>query len=174
VRSKIAGFNFFAYLNTKEVPLQRTIVFLSIFALWLAACVSAAPLSDPQAGIEISEVRVYFSGGYPAQGITADTSLFAFMQIRNLKVNADRLVGISTDFAKATLHEVKTENDKMVMLNITELDLPANALVELKYKYHIMLTDIVRKDLKVGDLVKMTLEFEKAGRITVAALVEEN
>ena len=64
-------------------------------------------------------------------------------------------------------------SDNMTMREVDSIELPAGKMVELKPGgYHIMLIDLV-KPLKVGDKIKITLEFEKAGTKTVTAEVKE-
>ncbi len=61
----------------------------------------------------------------------------------------------------------------MTMSPVEAIDVPANGQVELKPGgYHIMLIGL-KQDMKVGDKIKLTLTFEKAGNVIVEAGVME-
>jgi copper(I)-binding protein len=60
---------------------------------------------------------------------------------------------------------MKMEGDKMMMRQLTSLEIPANGSVELKPGgYHLMMMG-VQEPIKEGEQVKMTLQFEKAGKV---------
>ena len=62
------------------------------------------------------------------------------------------------------IHEMKMENNVMRMRAIPALDLPAGKTVELKPGgYHVMLMDLKRQ-LKEGETVPVTLEIESDGQ----------
>jgi hypothetical protein len=64
------------------------------------------------------------------------------------------------------------KDNVMSMSPVEAIEVPANGQVELKPGgYHVMLVGL-KQDLKVGDIVKLTLVFEKAGRIDVEAEVK--
>ena len=57
----------------------------------------------------------------------------------------------------------------MMMRPIQKIDVPAGKKVELKPGgYHIMLVNL-KRDLKAGTVVKLTLQFQNAGKVTVNA-----
>ena len=71
----------------------------------------------------------------------------------------------------AELHNHIMENGIARMRRVDAIDVPAGNSVTLKPGgYHLMLTDL-KAPLKEGDLVKLTLVFEKAGEIEVEATV---
>ncbi|MCU0949917.1 MAG: copper chaperone PCu(A)C [Burkholderiaceae bacterium] len=97
----------------------------------------------------------------------------AFMTI-TARSNA-RLVGASSPVAGVVeVHEMALENNVMRMRAITALDLPAGRGVALKPGgYHVMLMDL-KQQLKIGDMVPITLEIEQGGqrqKLEVAASV---
>jgi len=59
------------------------------------------------------------------------------------------------------------------MKMVTSIEIPAQGKAELKPgSSHIMLIGL-KRDLKAGDRVTMTLQFEVAGEVTVEAMVRE-
>jgi len=59
------------------------------------------------------------------------------------------------------------DGDKMMMRQMTSIEIPANGTVELKPGgYHLMLMGL-DSPIKDGEQLKMTLQFEKAGKVDV-------
>src|SRR3989304_5360920 len=83
----------------------------------------------------------------------------AFMQIKSQK--AARLVEIRSPVAGVVeIHEMRMEKDIMRMRALRGLDLPAGKTVEFKSGgYHVMLLGLKRQ-LKAGDTVPLTLVIE--------------
>ncbi|WGM37846.1 copper chaperone PCu(A)C [Caulobacter sp. NIBR1757] len=82
---------------------------------------------------------------------------------------ADRLVSASTPVAgRVEIHESMVMGGKAMMHPRPRgIDLPAGKTVALKPEsYHLMLIGL-KKPLKVGETVAVTLKFEKAGSVTV-------
>ena len=98
----------------------------------------------------------------------------AYMVIKNSSGEPDALISAKSDVAKAVeLHNVKMQNDVMTMFQVPQIDIPANGQVELKSgSYHVMLIGLTR-DLKAGDKVTITLNFEKSGAMTIEADVRD-
>ena len=97
----------------------------------------------------------------------------AYLSIMNKGKQADALLGFSTPSAgSAMLHESKDENGVMKMIMMDQLDIPAGATVDIRPGHlHIMLEGL-KQPLKVGDLVLLDLQFQKAGHILVDAMVK--
>ena len=78
-----------------------------------------------------------------------------------------RLVGVKTSSAKtAEIHSMAQEDGVMKMRKLDFLDLPAGEAVVLKPGgNHVMLFDI-RKPLKAGERIKLTLIIEQDGKKT--------
>ena len=76
-----------------------------------------------------------------------------------------RLVSASSPVAGVVeIHEMKMDGDVMKMKAIPGLDLPAGKTVELKPGgYHVMMMDLKRQ-LKAGETVALTLVIEGADR----------
>lgn len=94
-----------------------------------------------------------------------------------LLVNAgnapDALVGVASDAAAtAEIHETYRDMNMMMMRPVRKIDVPAGNKVEMKPGgYHIMLLNL-KRDLKAGETISVTLQFEKAGKIPVTATVK--
>jgi len=86
----------------------------------------------------------------------------------------DTLLSASTPVApKAELHESYEENGVMKMRPIASLPVAAGKMVMLKPGgYHIMLVGLT-KALTPGETFPLTLDFAKAGDITVTVQVEK-
>ncbi len=97
----------------------------------------------------------------------------AYMEIRAAEGSADALIAASSPVAgRVEIHTHIHEDGVMKMRRIERLDVPAGQSVVLKPSGdHIMLMDL-SSGLKEGDLVPLTLKFEKAGEVTVEASVE--
>lgn len=98
-----------------------------------------------------------------------------YMTINNKSNDADRLTGAAADVAKTSqIHEMKVVGGVMKMREISGgLAVPANGSVTLKPGgYHVMLIDL-KKPLKAGETVRLTLTFEKAGKVDVSAPVKD-
>ena len=98
----------------------------------------------------------------------------AYMVLQNNGAAEDKLLSVESDVAKTIeLHETKESNGMMAMSPVPNVSVPANGKAELKPGgYHVMLIGLTR-ELKVGDKVQLTLNFEKAGKIPVTAEVKE-
>lgn len=152
-------------------PVFLIFVFTTLLAILLAACAAPVQPDVAQNGIEVTLAKVLLPGGDAMSGM--DSSLAAFMTIKNTSSSADRLTGVSVDFADASLHETKMEGDVMKMDAINGVDLPAGKMVELRSgSYQIMFMNLT-KQLKVGDMVNLTLEFQNAGKITFPVKVTD-
>ncbi|RYG00758.1 MAG: copper chaperone PCu(A)C [Caulobacteraceae bacterium] len=92
-----------------------------------------------------------------------------FLTITNKGAEADRLVSVSTDIAKeAQIHEMAMEGDVMKMRQLKEgLEIPAGETVVLEPGgFHLMFMGLTGA-IAEGDVVPVTLTFEKAGTVTV-------
>ncbi|CAA2143569.1 copper chaperone PCu(A)C [Hyphomicrobium sp. ghe19] len=97
----------------------------------------------------------------------------AFAEIKTDKDTSDRLIGVSSPVAaNGEVHSMTMEGDVMKMRRLDGIDLkPGQSLVLKPMADHIMLLGL-KEPLKEGDLVKLTLTFEKAGPIEVEGTVE--
>jgi periplasmic copper chaperone A len=137
----------------------------------LLILVSACKSASQSGGIDVSNATVVLPGGDSMAGMDMGAGLSGYMQIKNASDSDDKLVGVTSDFADAMLHETTMNGDVASMKSITSVDLPAGSTVEFKHGgLHIMFMN-PKQGLKVGDTVNLTLEFEKAGKVTASATV---
>lgn len=98
-----------------------------------------------------------------------------YMKLVNRGAQADRLISAKADVCTTVeLHETVMQGDVMQMRPVANgIEVPANGSVELKPGgLHVMLIGLT-KDLNPGDKFPVTLQFEKAGTITVQAEVRQ-
>ena len=92
-----------------------------------------------------------------------------YLTITNKSQEMDRLLSASSDVAdKLQIHEMKVVNGVMEMREVTGgVAVAANGSVELKPgSYHLMLMGL-KKPLKAGETIPLTLDFEKAGKVSI-------
>src|SRR5579863_8670416 len=92
-----------------------------------------------------------------------------YLTIENVGSVADRLIGGSADIAeKVQLHEMAVNNGVMTMRPLDQgLVIEPGKTVKLAPGgYHLMLLDL-KNPLKQGDKVPVTLEFERAGKVSL-------
>lgn len=113
--------------------------------------------------------------GHPYARATApgQPSGGGYLSVHNGGKVADRLIGVKADIsAAAELHEMKMDGNVMRMRELSAIELPVGEKVELKPGgLHIMFTGL-KAPLKAGDKFPVTLQFEKAGEVTVTVNVE--
>ncbi|MFN3868225.1 MAG: copper chaperone PCu(A)C [Hyphomicrobiaceae bacterium] len=97
----------------------------------------------------------------------------AYLEIVASKSGGDTLISAKSDVAgRVEIHTHKMDGDVMKMQQIENLPIKAGKSAVLKPSGdHIMLMDL-KKPLAEGDLLKLTLTFEKAGDIEIEATVE--
>ena len=96
-----------------------------------------------------------------------------YLTIVNSGSVSDDVIAASSDAAATVeLHESYEESGMMMMRPMTKLRVPARAKLEMKPGgYHIMLTNL-KRELKAGQVINLTLVFQKAGRVPVKAKVK--
>ena len=93
-----------------------------------------------------------------------------YLTIENKGGTPDRLIGGSADVAgKVEIHEMAMSKGVMKMRPVENgLTIDPGKSVKLAPSgYHLMIMDL-KAPLKQGDKVPVTLEFEKAGKVTVS------
>lgn len=97
-----------------------------------------------------------------------------YLTLQNGGSTPDRLLGGSSDIAgRIEIHEMAVKDGVMTMRPLEKgLEVKPGASVELKPGgYHVMFMDLKRQ-LKEGETVKVTLSFEKAGTLPVEFAVQ--
>jgi hypothetical protein len=97
-----------------------------------------------------------------------------YLTIENKGTTPDRLIGGSADIAgKLEVHEMAVKNGVMTMRPLDNgLIIEAGKTVKLAPGgYHLMMFDL-KSPLKQGDMLPITLKFEKAGEVKVSLAVE--
>lgn len=149
---------------------------LSSFAL-LAACKptpppaapaeSAAPEAPASSETKIGDllIRSARSRETPTAGGTG----VGFMSIVNSGSQDDRLIAVSSEAATSIeIHQMSMADGQMQMRAVSDgLAIPAGQTVELAPGgYHLMLIGLSQA-LVAGQTVKLELQFEKAGKVSV-------
>jgi len=99
-----------------------------------------------------------------------------FVTIVNKGKADDRLVSVTVaeGASRVDLHEMSMNNDVMTMRKLTDgLPIPAGQTVEMKPGGLHMMIMGVKKPFKTGDTVRVTLEFEKAGKVDLNIPVQD-
>ncbi len=104
------------------------------------------------------------------------TSGAAYMIIENKGKEDDALIGAESDVSNNTeIHEMVVDENSVMHMKPVEgqrLTIPARGKVELKPGgYHIMLINL-KHQLKEGEIVHLTLKFEKSGEMKIDAPVK--
>ena len=92
-----------------------------------------------------------------------------YLTIKNDAATPDRLVSVTADIAgSAGIHQMSMADGMMKMRELTDgLPIPAEGSVTLEpASYHLMFQDL-KRPLKEGETFPATLNFEKAGTVSV-------
>lgn len=138
---------------------MKSILIFMLAALSLSSC-------GTKQGIEVRESWMRPA----AQG---ENGAIYFV-IHNQGSSADRLTGVSSDIAESVeMHESEMSGDVMQMQPVDSVPLEASAEVRFEPGgLHVMLVNL-KKDLKVGDEVEMTLHFANFEDISVKVPVSD-
>jgi periplasmic copper chaperone A len=147
-------------------PMRRLV--LEIFAataLTLGAILALTP------GVLANDVMVKEAFARASAFATAKAGV-VYMTFTNNSAKADRLLSIATAASDtAQVHESTEKDGVATMKPIEALEIPAGGTVELKPGVlHIMLSGL-KAPLKKGDMIKLELVFEQAGKVEVMAHV---
>jgi copper(I)-binding protein len=97
----------------------------------------------------------------------------AFMILNNSAPQADRLIAAKAGISRTVeLHNVVKKGEVMAMTPVEAIPVPAGGKTELKPgSYHVMFLDLA-DTLKEGSSFPLTLQFEKAGAVTIQVPVQ--
>ena len=143
--------------------------------LGVLACLAVVQptMATAQTARESAEHATAHQGhGHHAHGTRAEASPVVVRGQQD-----DQLLSASTGIARATeMHEMKVENDMMRMRQVSAIDIPAGASVDMNKGassgYHLMVLGVSRP-LKAGEHFTLTLNFRHAGSQDVQVLVQD-
>ena len=163
--------------------MSRLLFSFLVSLVMLTACATPAP-AGPKVHVENAWARPTTAsaiGGGSAtpemQGMSgmsaSEMTSAVYFVIVNEGSQADTLIGASTDVAKVVeMHETQIKEDVAEMVPVSRLDIPAGGRIEFKPGgYHVMLIGLTQ-DLKVGETLKLTLQFEKSGAIALVVPIQ--
>jgi len=139
-------------------------------AILLSIC---APAHSADATIRVEGAwarRAVMLKGSEATAGTGNGAVY--VALVNTGRKADALLAVTSDAATAVeIHETYQEGGMSKMRPVSRLELRPGTSVELKPGgHHIMLLNLTR-DLKPGEAIQLTLDFEDAGKIPVTAQI---
>jgi periplasmic copper chaperone A len=140
----------------------RKMMNLKLYLTLASLLLPMTPASAQQANADGIAITQAWSRATPGGAQVAS----GYMTIKNNGPAADRLLGGSTDVAaKVEVHEMATKDGVMTMREIEDgVPVAPGATVTLAPGgFHLMLVN-VKTPLKQGDVVTVTLNFEKAGK----------
>lgn len=137
------------------------------------ACLSAIAADQDHTHHQMSTAVAVTQAWSRAMPPTAPTGAVYFV-LQNPGDKADRLVGVKTPRAsKAELHTHVHEGEMMRMKQIESIEVPAAGQVEFKPgSSHVMLFGL-SEPLVAGERFPLTLEFERAGDVTVEVSIQD-
>lgn len=142
-------------------PFSRTVACIAFVAALFASPLRAEEVKAGDLVITQAWSRATPNGAKIAGG---------YLTIENKGAAPDRLIGGSGDIAgKVEVHEMAMNNGVMTMRPLDKgLTIEPGKTVKLAPGgYHLMLMDL-KGPFKQGDKVPFTLEFEKAGKVTLS------
>ena len=141
---------------------RRHFLLLGTTMLALAACGPAADTAPPKITVEKAWMRV------PPGGRDVSS---AYLVIVN-EGGADTLVSVSSPMADdVQMHISEMRDDVMSMREEETVPIPAHGTVNYQPGGRHLMVFGVREGLKAGDEVPLTLTFERAGKVTVIAIM---
>jgi copper(I)-binding protein len=144
-------------------------MFTRRFVLGAAIVAAFAPAAFAHS-YELGSLKI----GHPWARATVAANGGAFLSVDNTGATADRLLRASTEVATTVqLHTHIKDGEIMRMREVASVDLPAGRKIVFEPGgYHIMLLGL-KKKLVEGERFALTLEFEKAGKITVDIAIDK-
>ena len=146
-------------------PIARAMAAVAMLSCLFAAPVRAEEVKAGDLGITQAWTRATPGGAKIGGG---------YLTIENKGAAPDRLIGGSADFAgKVEVHEMAMNNGVMTMRPLEQgLAIEPGKTVKLAPGgYHLMMFDL-KSPLKQGDKAPVTLQFEKAGKVSLSLEVE--
>ena len=142
-----------------------TSIVRGLFCTFVLACLFAAPARAEEVHVGDLVITQAWSRATPGGAKIGG----GYLTIENKGAAPDRLIGGSADVAGTVqVHEMAMNNGVMTMRPLDKgLAIEPGQTVKLAPGgHHLMMFDL-KGQLKQGDKVPVTLEFEKAGKVTV-------
>lgn len=147
--------------------------FRSIMPALLASAAIAATAPQPALAHEAAKGSITVLHPWARASAAGATTTAAFMEIKASAAGGDKLIGARSDVAKRIeLHQHATHNGATDMRAVKAISVPAGKSVVLAPQGPTLMLVDLAAPLEEGDLVKLSLVFEKAGEISVEATVE--
>jgi periplasmic copper chaperone A len=145
---------------------MRCLASLCATAVLIVALAPASAHEGSKAGVTVAHPWARATPG-------GSTISAAYLELKSEAGVVDRLIGASSPAAgRVEIHRHIMEGEVMKMRRVDSVSVPTGASHLLAPSGdHLMLLDL-KAPLKEGDMVALTLTFEKAGPITVEATVE--
>lgn len=145
---------------------------LMILSSFLSAATAYGQADGPGIRVEGAWARrapMMESSG--SKGGSGNGAIYA--TLANPGKDRDTLISAASDAAGVVeIHESYQHMGMMMMRPVKAIEVPAGGKVEMKPgSYHIMLLNL-KRDLKAGQTVNVTLQFQKAGKIPVKAEIK--
>ena len=146
--------------------MKRISLTLILITLFLTACASS---ENPMAGSGINVNNPW------ARSAMMGENGAAYMLVQNNSNAEDAIVGVSSDVAGAVeihLSQMKADGT-MEMIQQKSIPLPAKSKLEFKPgSYHVMLIGL-KRELKTGEEITLTLQFKDHEDITLTIPVKD-
>src|SRR6267378_3919369 len=151
----------------KPASVSMTTAIAAVAVLW---CSPAAPVRAQEAKAGDLVITQAWTRATPGGAKIGG----GYLTIENKGSTPDRLIGGSADVAgKVEVHEMAMNNGVMTMRPLEKgLAIEPGKTVKLAPGgYHLMIMDL-KTPFKQGDKVPVTLQFEKAGKVTLSLDVQ--
>lgn len=169
--SSLPSMDFLVFLQPISRPFLTFLMHLRSLIISAAALVisTSAHAHGYQAG------DILIAHPYARPTVPGQTAASAYLTMENKGMNSDRLVSIASPAATSVeIHTMSMDGDIMRMREVSSIEIKPATAVTMKPGggYHIMLLGI-KKALKPGEKVPLTLTFEKSGHVDVSAVVKD-
>jgi len=147
---------------------------MTVLARMLALFLLAAAVAAPAQAEDVKAGDLVISQGWSRATPNGAKIGGGYLTIENKGTAPDRLISVSADIASKTeVHEMAMKNNVMTMRPVENgLTIDPGKTVKLSPGgYHLMMFDL-KRPLKQGDTLPITLTFEKAGKVNVSLAVE--
>jgi len=134
----------------------------------LAAVLMSGVLSAGAFAADVVVGDLKFSAPWIRASVPGQVNGAGYVKIDSQATQNDRLISVNiSGVNRVELHTILNENGVAKMREVTGIDVPAGAGVQLMPGgYHIMFLGL-QEPFKAGAVVPVTLKFEKAGEINV-------